>query len=86
MDHPDPASVEATVMDVVAEVLNEPVAAIRDVPVLAAHAWDSIASLEVLAQLESVLEVTLDLRAFNSVRTVAELVDVVRAAGENARP
>jgi acyl carrier protein len=73
-------SVESTVLEVVAEVLNEPVEAIREVPVLAAHAWDSIASLEVLAQLESVLSVNLDLRAFNSVRTVDELVDVVRAA------
>ena len=71
---------EEIVLDVVADVLNEPVAAIRDVPVLAAHAWDSIASLEVLAQLESTLEVTLDLRVFNSVRTIGELVDVVRAA------
>lgn len=80
MDQGDSASVEATVLDVVAEVLNEPVAAIREVPTLAAHAWDSIASLEVLAQLESILDVTLDLRVFNSVRTVGELVDVVRAA------
>lgn len=89
MGHRDSASVEATVLDVVADVLNEPVAAFREVPVLAAHAWDSISSLEVLAQLESMLDVSLDLRAFNSVRTVDELVDTVRAAAvkqETARP
>jgi acyl carrier protein len=76
----DRSAVEATVLDTLGEVLNESVRDLRAQPVLAAHDWDSIASLEALAQLESRLGVTLDLRAYHGARTVGDVVDLVAAA------
>jgi len=74
------ASIDTTVLDTVGEVLNEPVGNLRTRPVLAAYEWDSVASLEVLAQLESRLRVTLDLRTYHGARTLQDLVDLVAAA------
>ena len=68
------ASIAETVLDLLSEVLDESVEDLRAEPVLAAHDWNSLASLEVLAQLESQLKVALDLRSFHAARTVDDLV------------
>lgn len=70
----EPAKVRTTVLEVLSDALNEPVAALVAQPVIAAHAWDSMTSLEVLAQLESRLGVEVDLRSYHAVRTVDELI------------
>ena len=75
----DPA-VEAVVLNILSEVLNESVGDLRAQPVLAVHEWDSLASLEALSQLENRLGVTLDLRVYHGARTVEDLVGVVAAA------
>lgn len=76
----DMPSVDTTVLDVVGEVLNEPVGDLLAQPVLAGHEWDSVASLEVLSQLESRLGVTLDLRTYHGARTLEDLIGIVTAA------
>jgi acyl carrier protein len=73
-------SIEATVLDTLGEVLNESVGDLRAQPVLATHDWDSVVQLEVLAQLESRLGVTLDLRSYHGARTLEDLVELVAAA------
>jgi len=73
----DPVPVESTVLAVLEDVLGEPAASLRAQPVLAAHDWNSVASLEVLAQLESRLGVVLDLRSYHGVRTLDDLVRLV---------
>jgi acyl carrier protein len=73
------AQIDAVVLDILSEVLREPADEFQREPVLAAHAWTSLASLEVLAQLEDQLGIELDLRAFNAVRTVKALVEFARA-------
>lgn len=75
-------SVEGHVLEILSEVLGEAADRLRAEHVLADYQWDSIGSLEALAQLESRLEVTLDLREFHAVRTIGELTSLVaRAAG-----
>jgi acyl carrier protein len=74
-------SVETTVVNILSDVLHESVDALHDHPVLAAYDWDSLSSLEALAQLESQLGVTLDLRAYQAARKISDLVDLVRHAG-----
>lgn len=76
----DGLSVGVIVLAAVSDVLNEPVDGLRSEPVLAAHRWTSMASLEVLAQLEDQLGIELDLRAFHAVRTVDGLVELARTA------
>ena len=71
------ATVEDTVLDVLSDVLHEPVAGLRQQPVLAVYDWDSLSSLEALSQLESRLKISLDLRSYQAVRTVADLVALV---------
>jgi acyl carrier protein len=71
---------EDVVLNTLSGVLNEPVADLRAQPVLAVHDWDSLASLEVLSQLESRLGVTLDLRTYHAARTVEDLTGLVAAA------
>jgi acyl carrier protein len=71
----------STVRTVISEVLNEPVEEFDDDTILAWHGWDSLAALEVLAQLENQLSITLDLRLFNAARTVG---DVIKLVGEQA--
>ena len=72
--------VDVIVLEILSDVLKEPVEDLRSEPVLAAHAWNSMASLEVLAQLEDELDITLDLRSFHAVRTVDALIDLTRTA------
>ena len=50
---------------------------LRQQPILAAYEWDSLSSLEALSQLESRLQISLDLRSYQAVRTVADLVALV---------
>jgi len=76
-DMDDTASV---VLNTLSEVLNKPIGELRAHPVLATHGWDSLASLEVLSQLESRLAVTLDLRDYHAAHTVTALIDLVAAA------
>jgi len=71
--------IDETVLNTLSDVLNETVGALRAQPVLAAHEWDSLASLEVLSQLESRLGVALDLRAYHDARTVEDLIELVAA-------
>jgi acyl carrier protein len=73
-------SIETTVLGILSTVLDEPVSDLRVRPVLATHDWDSLASLEALAQLENQLNVTLDLRRYHEVRSVADLVGLVASA------
>lgn len=68
------------VLETLSEVLNESAGDLRAQPVLAAHEWDSVASLEVLSLLESRLAITLDLRTYHGARTVDDLIDLVAAA------
>jgi acyl carrier protein len=79
-DMTDTASVQTTVLQTLSDVLNEPAGTLLTRPVLATYDWDSLASLEVLAQLESRLDVTLDLRSYHAARTIDDLVDLVAAA------
>jgi acyl carrier protein len=82
MNEHDTASVEAHVLEIVTEALGEVAGRLRAEHVLADYAWDSIVSLEALAQLEGRLGVTLDLREFHAARTLGDLTSVVaRAAG-----
>ncbi len=67
-----------TVCKILSDVLHESVADLLAQPVLAAYEWDSLSSLEALSQLESRLAITLDLRSFQAVRTVQDLVDLVQ--------
>jgi acyl carrier protein len=73
------ATVEDTVLDVLSDVLHEPVDGLRQQPILAVYEWDSLSSLEALSQLESRLQISLDLRSYQAVRTVADLVELVSA-------
>jgi acyl carrier protein len=76
----DTPTVEATVLQVLRDVLDEPVERLTAQPVLAVYGWDSVALLEALALIESALGVTLDLRSYQAARTVADLVELVLRA------
>ena len=76
----DTASIGAIVVTVLSEVLKESPGDLRALPVLAAHEWDSVASLEVLSRLESRFAVTLDLRAYHAARTFQDLTELVATA------
>jgi acyl carrier protein len=74
------ASIEHTVVNILSDVLHESVEDLNNHPVLAAYDWDSLSSLEALAQLESQLGITLDLRSYQAARRISDLVDLVRDA------
>lgn len=78
----DPISVEVTVLSILSEILEEPVDDLRGYPVLAAYEWDSVRLLEALTHMESQLGVTLDLRSYQTARTVDDLVDLIQDAAE----
>jgi acyl carrier protein len=80
-DMNDRTETETAVLDTLADVLDESAGDLRAQPVLAAHEWDSQASLEVLSQLERRLDITLDLRTYHGARTIEDLIDIVVAAG-----
>lgn len=65
------------VLEVISDVLGRPVEALKEYPVLATHDWDSLASLEALAQLESWFGIRLELRDFHAARTVDDMTALV---------
>jgi acyl carrier protein len=74
----DHEETESAVLEILSDVLGVPEDELRRHPVLAAHRWDSMSSLEALAQLESRFGVRLDLRSYSAARTPGDLVDLVR--------
>lgn len=77
----DREAVKQAVLAIVSEVLDVPVQGVVDDPVLATHAgWDSLRSLELLAQVEKKFRVSLDLRRYHAGRTVDDLVDLISGA------
>jgi acyl carrier protein len=78
-------SIEATIVDILSDVLDEPAATLRSQPVVAAYNWDSVASLGALVQIERRLQVTLDLHRYHQARTIDDLVGlVVNAVADQA--
>lgn len=75
-----PVDVERVVHQIICDILGQTPDELGAEQPLAAHGWDSLASLEGLAVLESELGVTLDLRAFHAAHTVRQMADLV--AGE----
>jgi acyl carrier protein len=69
-----------TVVAVIGDVLGCSPQDLRDQPLLAAHDWDSITSLEALAQLESGFKVKLELRDFHAARTADEMTALIAKA------
>ena len=85
----DPQVIENAVVDILCDVLGEPPGALLGNPELARYEWDSVSSLDALAQIERRFAVTLDLRAYNGIRSVQDLVDLVLgtvAAPAGAQP
>jgi acyl carrier protein len=80
------APIEATIVDILSDVLEVPATTLRGQPIVAAYNWNSVATLRALAQIESRLDVTLDLYRYSRARTVDDLVDLVTdAMGDQAR-
>ena len=76
----EPTEVQQTVESILSDVLRVPVDDLRQQPVLAAYQWDSLNMLEALAQLESSLGVSLDLRFYQQARTVDDLLSLIAEA------
>lgn len=73
----EPTEVQQTVLTILSDVLRVPEDELRQQPVLASYQWDSLAMLEALAQLESSLGVSLDLRYYQQARTVEDLLALI---------
>ena len=73
----DGATTKDSVLGVLSGVLDISVDDLLTQPVLAAHEWDSISSLEAFAALERQFGIEIDLRAFHASRTVDDLVRLV---------
>lgn len=73
-------TVRTVVLETLGQALDEPVDTLETNPVLAAHRWDSLSSLEALNELESRLGVSFDLRSFNDAHTVDDIVGLVVGA------
>lgn len=73
-------SIEASVVEVLADVLEQPAATLVDHPVLAAYRWDSVRSLEAFARMERRLQVRLDLHKYHEARTINDLTGLVMSA------
>lgn len=73
----EPTEVQQTVETILSDVLRVPADDLRRQPVLASYQWDSLAMLEALAQLESSLGVSLDLRFYQQARTVDDLLALI---------
>lgn len=69
--------VQQTVLAILSDVLRVSADDLRRQPVLASYQWDSLAMLEALAQLESSLGVSLDLRFYQQARTADDLLDLI---------
>lgn len=70
----------ASVLGVVGDVLGLDPRELREQPVLAVYDWDSISSLEALAQLESGFQVRLELRDFHAARTTDDIAALIAKA------
>jgi acyl carrier protein len=79
------AKVRMAILEIVGDVVRVPEADLLAQPILGAHGWDSLAALEVLAQLESRFSVSLDLREYNAARQIDDLVALVVGAGTSQR-
>ncbi|WP_066954647.1 acyl carrier protein [Streptomyces lushanensis] len=73
----EPDSIEEPVIGIIAEVVGADPAEITGDTALAALGWDSMNSIEALVRMESTFAVSLDLRSFHAVYTVAEMVALV---------
>jgi acyl carrier protein len=71
--------VRPAVLEIVADLTGEAASELVAEPVLAAHKWDSMTSLEALARMESTFGIELDLRSFHAARTLDDLVALVTA-------
>jgi len=80
----EPTEVQQTVLTILSDVLRVPVDDLRQQPVLASYQWDSLAMLEALAQLESSLGVSLDLRYYQQARTVEDLLALIAESSTGA--
>jgi acyl carrier protein len=76
-------SVGSRVRAVLTDVLDRPADDLSGPTALASLGWDSLASLEALAQLETEFGITLDLRSFHQAHTISALVDLVAKAVAN---
>jgi acyl carrier protein len=68
------------VRETIGDVLSLPLADLGDDTVLAAYGWDSLVSLEALAQFEAQFRISLDLRSFHGAHTVGQMVQLVEKA------
>jgi acyl carrier protein len=75
------------VLAIIAGVLEIGDERVRQQPTLAAHDWNSLTSLEALAQVENHFGITLNLSAFHAARTLDDLVALVERerAGSDGR-
>lgn len=80
----EPTEVQQTVLTILSDVLRVSVDDLRQQPVLASYQWDSLAMLEALAQLESSLGVSLDLRYYQQARTVEDLLALIAESSTGA--
>jgi acyl carrier protein len=73
----DAAEVGKTVIEIIGDVLGEAPEKFGEGEILAAHGWDSIASLEALALLEREFDILLDLRSFHAAHTITQMIELV---------
>jgi acyl carrier protein len=70
---------EETIVAILSDALAVPAPDLRARPVLGAHGWDSVTSLEALVLIEKQLAVRLDLRQYHATRDIDGLVALVDA-------
>jgi acyl carrier protein len=73
-------SVKSAVCETISDVLSLSAEDLGDETVLAANGWDSLVSLEALAQFEAQFRISLDLRLFHSARTIGQMIQLVEKA------
>jgi acyl carrier protein len=72
-------------LDILSAVLEVSVDELRTEPVISAHGWDSLSSLDALCQLEQRFDIRLDLRSFHATRTVEDLTELVASTSAKSR-
>jgi acyl carrier protein len=73
-------SLKNAVCETIGDVLSVPAEDLGDDTVLAACGWDSLVSLEALAQFEAQFRISLDLRLFHSAHTVGQMIQLLEKA------
>lgn len=73
-------SVKSAVCETLSDVLSLSAEELGDETVLAAHGWDSLVSLEALAQFEAQFHISLDLRLFHGAHTVRQMIQLIEKA------